>query len=77
MCAAIEIRRGEPMTLLAPKEVGRRLQLSTSRIAQLDREGRLPSIRDSSGRRLFTEEVVEQFAREREVRRGAGAATAG
>jgi len=54
------------MTLLAPQTVARRLNLSTSRIAQLDREGRLPAVRDSAGRRLFDAEVVEQFARERE-----------
>jgi DNA-binding transcriptional MerR regulator len=55
------------MVLLAPQTVARRLDLSTSRIAQLDREGRLPAIRDSAGRRLYDPEVVERFAREREA----------
>ena len=54
------------MILLAPCDVARRLQLSTSRIVQLTREGKLPVIRDSSGRRLFDPEEVERFARERE-----------
>lgn len=54
------------MTLLAPRDVARRLNLSTSRVVQLDREGKLPALRDSSGRRLYDPEVVERFARERE-----------
>jgi DNA-binding transcriptional MerR regulator len=59
------------MTLLAPRDVGRRLNLSTSRVIQLDREGILPAFRDSSGRRLYHAEAVEQFARERDERRSA------
>ena len=56
------------MTLLSPRDVGRRLNLSTSRVQQLDREGRLPALRDSSGRRLYCPDAVEAFAcaRERE-----------
>jgi DNA-binding transcriptional MerR regulator len=54
------------MILLAPRDVGRRLGLSTSRVIQLDREGVLRAIRDSAGRRLYDEETVERFARERE-----------
>lgn len=57
------------MTLLAPRDVARRLQLSTSRVVQLDREGILPAMRDSSGRRLWNPDVVEQFASERAKRR--------
>ena len=60
------------MTLLAPRDVGRRLNVSTSRVAQLDREGSLRAIRDSSGRRLYDPDVVERFAREREARRAVG-----
>ena len=52
--------------LLAPRDVARRLRLSTSRVVQLDREGKLPALRDSSGRRLYDPETVERFARERE-----------
>ena len=59
------------MTLLAPGTVARRLGLSVSRVVQLDREGILPAMRDSSGRRIYTEETVERFARDREQRRSA------
>jgi DNA-binding transcriptional MerR regulator len=55
--------------LLAPRDAARRLNLSTSRLAQLDREGLLPAMRDSSGRRFFRPESVEAFARERKNRR--------
>jgi DNA-binding transcriptional MerR regulator len=61
------------MKLLAPRDVARRLDRSVSRVVQLDREGLLPALRDSSGRRFWTEESVEQFAREREARRNAHA----
>lgn len=53
------------ITLLAPRDVGRRLQLSTSRVVQLDRENLLPALRDSSGRRFYDPEVVERFAEAR------------
>ena len=56
------------LILLAPQTVARRLKLSTSRVAQLDREGVLPAMRDSAGRRLWDPELVERFAREREAR---------
>ena len=56
------------MTLLAPGAVAKRLGLSTSRVIQLDREGALPAMRDSAGRRLYDPGVVETFAREREAR---------
>lgn len=58
-------------TLLAPRDVGKRLKLSTSRVIQLDREGVLRAIRDSAGRRFYDSETVEQFAAEREQRAGA------
>lgn len=64
------------MTLLAPRDVGRRLRLSTSRVIQLDREGVLPAMRDSAGRRLYDAEAVERFAREREARVAAAATVA-
>jgi DNA-binding transcriptional MerR regulator len=59
------------MKLLAPRDAGFRLKLSTGRLAQLDREGVLPAIRDSAGRRFYDPEVVERFARKREARRAA------
>jgi DNA-binding transcriptional MerR regulator len=55
--------------LLAPGAVARRLELSPSRVAQLDREGKLVALRDSAGRRLYDPETVEAFARAREARR--------
>ena len=63
--------------LLAPQDVARRLGLSTSRVIQLDREGRLPAIRDSAGRRLYDPELVERFAQAREERRRFSNARAG
>ncbi len=55
------------MVMLAPKDVGRRLRLSVSRIVQLDREGILLARRDSSGRRFYDADVVEVFAQMREA----------
>lgn len=56
---------------LAPRDVGRRLILSVSRVQQLDREGILPAERDSAGRRFYDADLVERFARQREARRRA------
>ena len=53
------------LPLLAPRDAARRLNLSTSRLMQLDREGKLPALRDSAGRRLYDPDTVEQFARAR------------
>ena len=60
--------------LLAPRDVARRLGLSTSRIVQLDREGVLPAMRDASGRRLYDPDLVERFAQSREQNRQAAVA---
>ena len=54
------------MTLLAPRDVARRLHLSTSRVVQLDREGILKALRDSAGRRFYNWDDVERFALARE-----------
>ena len=54
------------MTLLAPRDAGRRLKLTSSRLAQLDREGVFPALRDSAGRRFYDAEEVERFALARE-----------
>jgi DNA-binding transcriptional MerR regulator len=61
------------MKLLAPRDAARHLDLSVSRLAQLDRGGVLPAMRDSAGRRLYDPESVEQFAVEREARKRAAA----
>lgn len=58
--------------LMSPRDVGRLLNLSASRVIQLEKEGQLPAERDSSGRRFFQRVVVEQFA----IARAAQAATA-
>jgi DNA-binding transcriptional MerR regulator len=54
------------MRLLAPRDVGRRLSLSVSRVIQLDREGTLPALRDSAGRRFYDADAVDRFAVARE-----------
>ena len=61
------------MTFLTPGTVARRLQLSTSRVIQLDREGRLPTMRNSSGRRLYDPEVVARFVIARDEQRAIAA----
>ncbi len=57
------------MTLLAPRDAAKRLNLSTSRVIQLDREGVLLALRDSAGRRLYDAATVEEFAVARERKR--------
>src|SRR5205823_14667755 len=61
-------RRSLMRRLLTPKDAGALLGLSTGRIQQLDREGRLRAIRDSAGRRLFREGDVLRFKAERDQR---------
>jgi DNA-binding transcriptional MerR regulator len=55
-----------PIPLLAPRDVARRLGVSTSRVTQLDREGKLVALRDASGRRFYDAETVERYAIARE-----------
>jgi DNA-binding transcriptional MerR regulator len=59
------------MKWLSPGHTGRRLNLSTSRLAQLDREGVLRAVRDSAGRRFYDPAIVEEFARRRKASRQA------
>lgn len=54
--------------LLAPRDAGRRLGVTTSAIAALCRRGKLAEVRDSAGRRLLLEEDVEALRTEREAR---------
>jgi predicted site-specific integrase-resolvase len=56
---------------LTTTHAGQRLGVSPFRAAQLFDSGQLLGIRDSAGRRLITEESVEQLARRR--KRGAKA----
>jgi len=44
------------------------LGLSTERVRQLERDGRLPAERTAGGVRIFREEDVERLRREREER---------
>lgn len=53
------------MKLLAPKDAGALLGVSTVRVQQLDREGKLHALRDSAGRRLFRERDVLRLKAER------------
>jgi excisionase family DNA binding protein len=55
--------------LLAPKDAAKALGVTTSRVQQLAREGRLREIRDSGGRRLFRPRDVERLRWEREQQR--------
>lgn len=52
--------------LLAPRDVARRLGVTTSRVVQLDRERKLVALRDASGRRFYRQRDVERFATARE-----------
>lgn len=61
---AMKKREGH-MNLLAPRDAGRMLGVSTSRVQQLARSGQLPELRDSSNRRLFRFEDVEGLAKRR------------
>ncbi len=56
--------------LLSPGDAGRLLGVSTERVQQLDREGKLPALRDSAGRRLFRKADVLRFRSKRERARG-------
>ncbi len=59
------------MRILAPKHACELLGLSTSRLQQFDREGKLHALRDSAGRRLFREQDVLRLKAERERQRQA------
>lgn len=52
--------------LLSPRDAGRLLGLTSWRVQQLDREGKLRALRDSAGRRLFREADVQRFKARRE-----------
>lgn len=62
------------MTLLAPRDAGRLLGVTTSRVIQLARAGRLAELRDSAGRRYFRLEDVERLRARREAERAVGVA---
>jgi DNA-binding transcriptional MerR regulator len=53
------------MILLVPRDVAKALGVTTSRVQQLAREGKLRELRDSAGRRLFRPREVERLRAER------------
>jgi hypothetical protein len=55
-------------TYMAPRDVGRRLGITTSGVIALVGRGQLRDIRDSAGRRFFDPVEVERCARERAAR---------
>lgn len=63
-------------TLLGATGAARILGVSASRVTQLNREGALPAVRDSAGRRLYQRTDVEALAEARAERapRSVGAA---
>lgn len=54
------------LPFLSPRDAGRVLGISTSRVQQLGIEGKLHEYRDSAGRRMFAAEDVERLRVERE-----------
>jgi hypothetical protein len=44
---------GQDETLLAPRDVGKLLGITSSAVLALNIRGRLPALRDSANRRLF------------------------
>ena len=63
--------------LLSPRDAGTKLGLTTSGVIKLARSGKLPELRDSSGRRLFRVDDVQALATERaRARRGSRASRA-
>jgi hypothetical protein len=54
--------------LMAPCDVARALNITTSGVIWLARTGRLPELRDSANRRLFRRQDVERLRHERERR---------
>jgi hypothetical protein len=58
--------------LLAPRDAGRLLGITTAGVIRLEERGRLAAMRDSAGRRLFRREDVLRLVAEREQRRRGG-----
>jgi hypothetical protein len=52
--------------LLSPRDAGLMLGLTSWRMQQLDREGKLRALRDSAGRRLFRRADVLRFKAKRD-----------
>jgi hypothetical protein len=67
MDSTLSARDLRGVELLDTADVAARLDLSPSRIAQLEREGRIAAVRTASGRRVFLWPDVEAFLRTREA----------
>ncbi len=57
------------MKLLSPRDAGALIGVSTARMQQFDREGKLRALRDSSGRRIYREIDVLRFKAAREAQK--------
>ncbi len=55
--------------ILTSAEAGKRLDLSSERVRQLERMGKLHAVRTTNGIRLFTASAVEEFRRRRQQHR--------
>lgn len=53
----------------SPKTAAQVLNLSSTRLQQLDNSGVLPALRTSTGYRFWPSDVVEKFKAERDARR--------
>lgn len=51
--------------ILTTSEVAKRLECSPDNVRRLEREGKLPAEKTSSGQRLFNSTIVDHLAQER------------
>ena len=59
-------KNGQEETLLAPRDAGKRLGITTSAVIALNISGRLTALRDSANRRLFrAADIDREVARRR------------
>ena len=62
------------MVLLGTSEVARRLGIHPFTLKRWDDSGRLVAMRDSSGKKLYTEEQITAFAQQRAADKAQGVA---
>lgn len=60
--------------LLTTGGTAKRLALSTDRVRQLEREGKLPAQKTQNGQRLFRTSDIDRYAREKKTHTSRGAA---
>jgi excisionase family DNA binding protein len=56
--------------LLTTSEAAKRLDCSPDNVRRLEREGKLPATKTTTGQRLFTSEDIDCFAQERTQTKG-------